>query len=162
MENFVTLDLWVLRLKKEHRMLYSTSATLSSKIKVELCTSLGKWHIIDSSLNIFVGITCPYSVNYVFCCWILKTDKCSHLTFILPGGYLNFSAWHIKKWISFEQKKDNIILHTNTDPFVIVSVCCVLPHTDHYPAGSDTWHSINTEWVLFISYVVYNITSLMV
>lgn len=28
--------------------------------------------------------------------------------------------------------------YTNTDPFVIVSKYCVLPHTDQYPAGSDT------------------------
>jgi len=84
---------------------FNNTCIKASRIKVELCASLGKWHIIDNSLNIFVGITCPCSVNYVFCCWILKTDKCSNLTFILLGGYLNFNAWHMKKWIIFEQKK---------------------------------------------------------
>lgn len=108
---------------------FNNTCIKASRIKVELCAGLGKWHIIDNSLNIFVVITCPCSVNFVFCCRILKTDKSSHLTFILLGGYLNFNAWHMKKRILFEQKKYNIMKYTYTDPFVVVSRCCVLPHT---------------------------------
>ena len=52
--------------------------------------------------------------------------------------------------MALEQK--NIMKYTNTDSFVIVNMLCVLPHLDQYPAGYDTRHSINTEWVFFTSY----------
>jgi RNA recognition motif-containing protein len=45
---------------------FNNTCVKASRIRVELCAGLGKWHIIDFSLNISVGVTCPYNVSYVF------------------------------------------------------------------------------------------------
>jgi len=49
-------------------------------------------------------------------CWIFQ---------FLFGGPFSFELYKI----------DCIMKYTNTDPFVIVTVNCVLPHTDQYAEG---------------------------
>ena len=47
---------------------FNNTCIKASRIKVELCAGLGKWHITGFSLNVFVHVTCFYNnVNCVFC-----------------------------------------------------------------------------------------------